>query len=132
MVDKRTKILKIPTLASAAISAMGHDRGRLYLVTKIISHEFVEVCDGKYRERENPKKKRFKHLVVISEGAIPLDKIETINNKEIARVLETLSKQKGVNGTQGKDHEVTKGGDTTKPKVSKKQSESKSISKTNV
>ena len=90
--DKKTKALKIPTLTQACISNMGHDRGRLYLVTKVIDHEFVEVCDGIYRKRKNPKKKRFKHLVVIKEGAIPLDKIEKTNDKEIARVLKALSK----------------------------------------
>ncbi|MCL2861500.1 MAG: KOW domain-containing RNA-binding protein [Firmicutes bacterium] len=93
--DKRTKTLLIPTLGQVTVSTMGHDRGRMYLVTKVIDGEFVEVCDGDYRKRENPKKKRFKHLVVIKEGIIPSDKIEKINDKEIYRALKMLEKGGG-------------------------------------
>ncbi|MCL2255236.1 MAG: hypothetical protein FWC11_00050 [Firmicutes bacterium] len=112
--DKRTKTSKIPALGQIVISTMGHDRGRMYLVTKVIDHEFVEIVDGQYRKRKNPKKKRFKHLLVIKEETLSLDKIETHNDKEIARTLLMFCKDKKDEG-----HKVTKGGDTTKSKVSK-------------
>ncbi len=48
-------------VGSVVISKMGHDFGRVYLITKI-DGEFAFLCDGKYRKTCNPKKKRLKHL----------------------------------------------------------------------
>ncbi len=57
--------LKIPCLGAIVISKAGHDKGRAYIVTKVVSDEFVFCCDGEYRKVANPKRKRFKHLLPI-------------------------------------------------------------------
>ena len=46
-----------------AISRAGHDAGRVYLVIKIVGEDFCLVTDGRLRKLDNPKMKRFKHLV---------------------------------------------------------------------
>jgi len=42
-------------------SIQGHDKGRLYILTKI-EKEFAWCVDGSFRTLEKPKKKRLKHL----------------------------------------------------------------------
>ena len=42
-------------------SSKGHDKDRVYLVTKV-ENEFAWCVDGKYRLVNKPKKKRIKHL----------------------------------------------------------------------
>jgi len=51
-----------PILGCACLSTAGHDKGKLYLVVKVIDPEFVLVADGTCRKMDNPKKKRFKHI----------------------------------------------------------------------
>jgi len=55
---------QIPILASLCVSLAGHDKGRTYVIIKIIDPEFVLVADGVYRGMKNPKKKRVKHLKI--------------------------------------------------------------------
>ncbi len=79
---------QIPQLYSAAVSRMGHDKGRLYLTVKVIDADFVLVCDGKVRKLENPKKKRFKHLKPVSGNLFSVG--ETLTDAKIAKVLKDL------------------------------------------
>lgn len=79
---------QIPQIYSAAISLMGHDKGRLYLVVKVIDSEFVLVCDGKTRKTDNPKKKRFKHLKIIKNNLVSVS--ETPNDAKIVKILKEL------------------------------------------
>ena len=76
---------QIPQLHSVAVSLMGHDKGRVYLVVKIIDPEFVLVCDGKTRQIEHPKKKRFKHLKILQNNA--LGAAETPTDAKIVKIL---------------------------------------------
>lgn len=43
-------------------SLRGHDTKRKYIVYEIINKDFCLVVDGVYRKKDNPKKKRIKHL----------------------------------------------------------------------
>ena len=42
---------------SVVCSLSGHDKGRMYLVVKL-DGDFAYVVDGKFRLKDNPKKKR--------------------------------------------------------------------------
>jgi len=55
----------IPTLGSLCLSTQGRDKASLYIIVKIIDHEFVLVVDGRIRRMANPKKKRVKHIKVL-------------------------------------------------------------------
>ena len=79
---------QIPQIYSVAVSLMGHDKGRLYLVVKVLDADFVLVSDGKVRKVDNPKKKRFKHLKVIKNNALAIS--ETLNNDKIAKILKQI------------------------------------------
>ncbi|MCL2061711.1 MAG: KOW domain-containing RNA-binding protein [Firmicutes bacterium] len=61
--------LRIPQIGSLCISLKGHDKGRTYIVTQVLSPEYVGLCDGKVRKLKNPKKKRFKHVQVLNASA---------------------------------------------------------------
>lgn len=79
---------QIPQIYSVVLSLMGHDKGRLYLVVKVLDPEFVLVCDGKVRKTDNPKKKRFKHLKVLKNNVLPID--QTPNNEKIRQILKEI------------------------------------------
>jgi len=57
----------IPTLGCFALSTQGRDKGSLYIIVKIIDHDFCLVADGRVRKMQNPKKKRVKHLKACQE-----------------------------------------------------------------
>ena len=59
---------QIPILGATCVSLAGHDKGRTYVIVKVIDPEFVAVADGVYRGIQTPKRKRLKHLK-IAEGA---------------------------------------------------------------
>ena len=63
-------------------SKKGHDTGRIYLVTAVLSEDFVLVCNGKHRKLDNPKQKRVKHLEVISKAELP----EGLNDAKLRKV----------------------------------------------
>lgn len=45
------------------VSIAGRDRGRRYIVMRVIDDTFVAVVDGTYRRVSNPKKKNVRHLM---------------------------------------------------------------------
>ena len=47
-------------------SKAGRDKGRFFSVVKIIDDQFVLICDGELRRLEKPKKKKIKHLDILS------------------------------------------------------------------
>jgi ribosomal protein L14E/L6E/L27E len=49
-------------LGDIVISKTGRDEGKVYLITKIIDENFIEVANGDTRKLANPKKKRIKHV----------------------------------------------------------------------
>lgn len=78
-----------PNLASLYVSNMGHDKGRVYVITHIIDEKFVLVCDGKVRKLQCPKKKRFKHLdFVLGDDSLLKSILDgTINDEEIRKLI---------------------------------------------
>ncbi|NLK67953.1 MAG: RNA-binding protein [Clostridiaceae bacterium] len=51
-----------PVIGRFVYSRAGRDKGRLFIVVRIIDENFVAVADGDLRTIERPKKKRIKHL----------------------------------------------------------------------
>jgi len=47
---------------SIVLSKAGRDKGRHFIVLKVIDENFVEIADGSIRKVDNPKKKKCKHL----------------------------------------------------------------------
>lgn len=52
----------VPVAGQLAVSRMGHDKNRVYIVIAVLNADFVLCVDGKYRTVEKPKQKRVKHL----------------------------------------------------------------------
>eukprot|EP00792_Barthelona_sp_PAP020_P010327 TRINITY_DN3686_c0_g1_i1.p3 TRINITY_DN3686_c0_g1~~TRINITY_DN3686_c0_g1_i1.p3 ORF type:complete len:95 (-),score=13.83 TRINITY_DN3686_c0_g1_i1:877-1161(-) len=75
-------------------SKAGRDQGNVFLITKIVDENFVEISDGDLRRIEKPKKKKVKHLVItnkISEviaGKIADNK--KVSNLTVRREIEKL------------------------------------------
>ena len=61
---------------TVVISRMGHDAGRVYVVTARVNEDFVLVVDGKHRKLDNPKLKRVKHVKPVGESDV-LDRVKT-------------------------------------------------------
>ena len=51
-------------LGSVVFSKAGRDAGRFYIVTEIVSDEFVRIADGELRRIDKPKLKKIRHLRV--------------------------------------------------------------------
>lgn len=49
-------------VGSLCFSKSGRDSGRFYIITEILSNDYVLICDGKYRKLSKPKRKKLKHL----------------------------------------------------------------------
>ena len=59
---------KAPILeGSKVISKAGRDEGRLFLVVKELDQEYVLISDGDTRKVEKPKKKKRRHLKLVSQ-----------------------------------------------------------------
>jgi len=74
-----------------AVSKAGHDKGKMYV---IIGQEddILYLADGKIRGLEKPKKKKKKHLQIVSSELDPvivgkLTQKQTIYNEEIKRAI---------------------------------------------
>lgn len=56
-------------LARVVISKSGRDRGRMFVVVKVVNERFVLIADGDLRKIENPKLKSLRHLNVTNKQA---------------------------------------------------------------
>lgn len=83
----------LPRLGQVVRSAAGRDRGRHYLVVRIIAPHFVSVSDGRARTASNPKQKNVRHLDfcprVAESLARRLEQGESIEDEEIRSFLAT-------------------------------------------
>lgn len=77
------------TKNTVVVSLKGHDTGRRYVVTNVVSPEFVLLADGKYRKLDNPKLKRMKHVKVI--GATDALEKGVPQDAELVKALKTIS-----------------------------------------
>ena len=69
--------MKSIELGSVVFSKAGRDAGRFYIVTEIVSDDYVRICDGDVRRIDKPKLKKIKHL-----------KAEGVNEKIAAKLSE--------------------------------------------
>lgn len=81
-------------IGSLYVSLMGHDKGRIYVITKINDAEFVDVCDGVVRKLANAKRKRIKHLKLVARDNALVSSISssTVNDEEIRKLIQILTK----------------------------------------
>lgn len=86
---EETRDLKVGQIVK---SKAGRDKGRVFLISKILDEEFVLVCDGDLRKLLSPKRKKVKHLViyntVLKEFAEHLQENKNLNDAYIRRLLE--------------------------------------------
>lgn len=77
-------------------SKSGRDKGRIFLITKIIDENYVAICDGDLRKLESPKKKKVKHLIiyntVLTEFADKLKSNKNLNDAFIRSILTPYNK----------------------------------------
>jgi len=89
----------IPVLGALCISLCGRDKGKNYLIVKIVDHEFVLVADGVSKKVANPKKKRTKHIKILdmalSNSTIAKLATDSIVDNEIHKILLKISKPTG-------------------------------------
>ena len=57
-------------VADIAKSLAGHDKGKYYVVVAELGEDFVLVCDGERRKRDDPKTKRRKHLAFVAKAGM--------------------------------------------------------------
>ncbi|NLJ58759.1 MAG: hypothetical protein GX339_07950 [Tissierellia bacterium] len=96
-----TRDLKIGQIVR---SKAGRDKGRIFLINKVVDQQHVLVCDGDLRKISSPKKKKVKHLViyntVLTEFAEKLQSNKNLDDAYIRRLLkpfnESVSKGMGV------------------------------------
>ena len=73
-------------------SKAGRDKGRIFLICRVVDEEFVLVCDGSLRKLNNPKKKKVKHLMiyktVLTEFAEKLQENQNLNDAYVRKLLE--------------------------------------------
>ncbi len=52
------------------VSTAGHDSGKAFVVTSVVSEKFVLIADGKSRKVASPKLKRVKHLRTVEKSEL--------------------------------------------------------------
>jgi len=73
-------------------SKAGRDKGRIFLICRVVDRQFVLVCDGDLRKLNNPKRKKVKHLMiyntVLTEFAEKLQENKNLNDAYVRKLLE--------------------------------------------
>ncbi|HAH97611.1 MAG TPA: RNA-binding protein [Firmicutes bacterium] len=85
-------------IGQKVISKAGRDRGREYLVYRLLDYKTVLVTDGNYRPVGNPKKKKVQHIdlcqEIAAEIAAKIEKGIHVGNEEVRQALEGLRKER--------------------------------------
>lgn len=71
-----------------AKSKAGHDKGKVYVIYQL-DETYVYLVDGKIRTRENPKKKKRKHVQIICKQ----HDISQMDDVEIKRILKWFDEE---------------------------------------
>lgn len=69
-------------IGAIVLSKSGRDKGRYFIICKIISEEYVLLVDGHVRKLSKPKLKKIKHISV-TENAADNIAIKFENNKQV-------------------------------------------------
>lgn len=64
-------------VGDVVVSRFGHDQNNIFIVVSIDKFGFLYIIDGKYRKRENPKKKNQKHLEKVAHDEKILEKVNS-------------------------------------------------------
>ena len=87
----------IPIIGAPCISLCGRDKGKSYLIVRILDPEFVLVADGVSKKMANAKKKRTKHIKILDEmppsSAIAKIAAGDIVDNEIHKILLKINKK---------------------------------------
>ena len=67
------------------LSRAGRDRGRAFVILKLLDEAYVLLVDGRLRTLERPKKKKRKHLMKASETRMELS--ERLLDADIRKFL---------------------------------------------
>jgi ribosomal protein L14E/L6E/L27E len=91
------------SVGSVVLSKSGRDKGKFYLVVKILDKSYAQIADGDVRKIEKPKKKKSIHLRVTGTTLENLrEKLlggKTVHNKELISALKAFN-----NTEQGESH----------------------------
>ena len=78
--------MNVPLEAGEIVrSRAGRDRGRTFVILKIVDADYVLLVDGRLRTLERPKKKKRKHLMKASETRMELS--ERLLDADIRKFL---------------------------------------------
>ena len=58
-------------------SLSGHDKNRLFIIVSIDKNGYPAIIDGRYRKRDNPKRKNPKHLMKVANDLSIIDKVNS-------------------------------------------------------
>lgn len=76
------------------ISKAGRDRGRPFVIVKVVNERFVLVADGDLRKVSNPKIKNIKHLMltnrVVPEVVQSLEKGEVLDDNRLRKWVRSM------------------------------------------
>ncbi len=79
-------MMNVPLEAGEIVrSRAGRDRGRTFVILKIVDADYVLLVDGRLRTLERPKKKKRKHLMKASETRMELS--ERLLDADIRKFL---------------------------------------------
>ena len=81
-------------------SKAGRDQGKVFVIINVLNSEYVNICDGRLRPVEKPKRKKIKHLeftnIIAEEIGSLLMSDEKVTNAIIKRILQSYDNNKEV------------------------------------
>ena len=81
-------------VGTIVVSKAGRDKNKIYCVSKTVDKDFVELVNGESRKFENPKRKRTKHLDILSSSDLKqkLEQGQKIYDSDIKTILNLYKK----------------------------------------
>ncbi len=81
-----------PEVGRLVYSKAGRDKNRYFVIVEIIDADYVLIADGSLRKLEKLKKKKLKHIQLLSKIVEPvkekLEKGEKLTNKQLRRFIQ--------------------------------------------
>jgi ribosomal protein L14E/L6E/L27E len=79
-------------LGAIVQSTAGRDKNKFFVVSKIISNEYVLLVDGKNKKLAFPKKKKIKHLIVYEQSKLKekFEQEQYVLDSEIRQILKNF------------------------------------------
>ena len=56
-----------PALGQLVVSKMGRDKGKLFIVVRLVGGNYVYIADGSTHKMSDPKLKNKKHLILLDQ-----------------------------------------------------------------